>query len=333
MKLGAIIEWTDDLAVFRDVVRLTDELGYDVIGVGDTPARAYELFVSLAVAAQESRNATLTTMVTTPFLRHPVATATAISTLYELTGGRVHLSLGNGGSTRRVVGRSPVGSPRQLFDYLRAVREILNGGTAEVDGFTTEALTRVHPMPIHVAADYPQSLRLAGETADGVITTVGMSAEHVERKIAMIRAGAEQAGRDPDAIEIWGFSFMSVRDTHEEAVAEIAAALASDVALRLKAPHMRKLVPPGLLGAVEEMERRYDVWDFVHGGKNARLLEELGLTDFALSLTGVAGTVAEVAEQLKALESVGVTGMLAALPVLADPATTLRGLRKAADSH
>ncbi|GAA3083778.1 5,10-methylenetetrahydromethanopterin reductase [Streptosporangium carneum] len=332
MKLGAIIEWMDDLSAFRRQVRLADDLGYDLIGVGDTPARAYELYVSLTVAAHESRNAVLAPMVTTPFLRHPAATATAVSTLHELTGGRVMLALGNGGSTRRVVGRSPVGTPKELHDYVTDVRAILGGGSARVDGYDTEPLARVHPMPIYLAADYPRSLRLAGEIADGVVTTVGMSAELVERKVTTVREAAEKAGRDPEKVEIWGFSFVSVRDTPAEANAEIGAALASDVALRLKAPHMRSLIPPHLVPAVEEMERRYDVWDFTVGGKNARLLEELGLVDFAAGLTGVAGDVSGVAAHLRRLESLGVSGVLAALPVLADPDGTLRGLRQAASA-
>lgn len=332
MKLGAIIEWADDLSEFRNLVRLADGLGYDVIGVGDTPARAWELYVSLSVAAQESRNATLAPMVTTPFFRHPAATATAISTLHEVTGGRVMLAIGNGGSVRRVVGRSPVATSRELYDYVSAVREILNGGSANVDGHTTEALTRVHPMPIFVAADYPASLRLAGELADGVVTTIGMSAERVTQKVSTIRAAAQKAGRDPEAVQIWGFSFISIKGTRAEANAEIGAALASDVALRLKSPHMRTLVPPEILGAVEEMERRYDVWDHTVGGKNARLLEELGLVDFALGLTGVSGDVPQVAAHLKRLESLGLTGVFAALPPLADPAGTLRGLSEAVAS-
>ncbi|WP_271219417.1 LLM class flavin-dependent oxidoreductase [Streptosporangium carneum] len=322
----------DDLSAFRRQVRLADDLGYDLIGVGDTPARAYELYVSLTVAAHESRNAVLAPMVTTPFLRHPAATATAVSTLHELTGGRVMLALGNGGSTRRVVGRSPVGTPKELHDYVTDVRAILGGGSARVDGYDTEPLARVHPMPIYLAADYPRSLRLAGEIADGVVTTVGMSAELVERKVTTVREAAEKAGRDPEKVEIWGFSFVSVRDTPAEANAEIGAALASDVALRLKAPHMRSLIPPHLVPAVEEMERRYDVWDFTVGGKNARLLEELGLVDFAAGLTGVAGDVSGVAAHLRRLESLGVSGVLAALPVLADPDGTLRGLRQAASA-
>jgi len=330
VKLGAIIEWGADLSTFRSLVRLADDLGYDVIGVGDTPARAHELYVSLTVAAQESKKATLTPMVTTPFLRHPAVTATAISTLYEVTGGRALLAIGNGGSARRIIGHPMGATQQELRDYVTAVRAILRGGTATVGGRTTEALTRVHPMPVWIAADYPKSLRLAGEIADGVVTTVGMSLDLAEKKLATIRAAAEQAGRDPEKVEIWGFSFISVRDSRAEANAEIGAALASDVGLRLKPAHMRAIIPPELLGAVEEMERRYDVHDHTVGGKNAKLLEELGLVDFALGMTGVTGSVPEVADHLKRLESVGLSGVFAPMPALSDPARTLRGLSQAA---
>ncbi|WP_430790369.1 LLM class flavin-dependent oxidoreductase [Actinoplanes sp. G11-F43] len=330
LRLGAIIEWADDLATFRQAVRLADELGFDIIGVGDSPARAYEMYVSLTVAAQESRRAILTPMVTTPFFRHPAATATAVSTLYDLTGGRAMLALGNGGSVRRIVGRSPVASPRELRDYLVAVRAVLDGDSARVDGFDTEPLTRTRSMPVFVAADYPSTLRLAGELADGVVTTVGTSAERVARKVEVIRRAAEEAGRDPASVQVWGFSFVSVAGTREEATGEIGAALASDVALRLKSRHMRSQVPADLLPAVAEMERRYDVWDHTVGGKNAQLLEELGLVDLALSMTGVTGDVTQVADHLETLSEAGLTGLFAALPPLADPLRTLRGLRAAA---
>lgn len=218
--------------------------------------------MSLTLAAQESQDAILTPVVTTPFLRHPVVTASAISTLHELAGGRVMLAMGTGGSATHILGRRYGATQEELRGYVTAVREILGGGSAVVDGRTTEPLERVRPMPVYVAADLPKSLNLAGEIGDGVITTVGMSVELVTQKVATIRAAAERAGRDPAAIEIWGFSFISVRDSRAEANAEIGTALASDVGVRLKAPSMRAVIPAELLSAVEEMERRFVFHDF-----------------------------------------------------------------------
>lgn len=336
MKLGTIIEWLSDISEFRHQVRLADELGYDIIGVGDTPARAYELYVSLTIAAEESRHAILTPLVTTPFLRHPAVTASAVSALHELTGGRAMVAIGGGGSAVAVIGRGRGATQTELGDYATAVREVLNGRTARVDGRVTKPLQRVRPMPVYLAADHPNSLQLAGEIGDGVIITVGMSVDLVKRKVDAIRDAAGRAGRDPDAIEIWGFSYISVCADRQEANEEIGTALATDLSVRLRRPHIRSVIPATLLPAVEEMEGRFnfhdpEFLDRTAPGRYASLLKELGLVDFALDLMGVTGDVDEVAAHLKRLESAGLSGVFAALPVLSDPDRTLRGLSAAAD--
>jgi 5,10-methylenetetrahydromethanopterin reductase len=331
MKLGTIIEWLDDISEFRHLTRLADELGYDVIAVGDTPPRAYEVYVSLAIAAQETRNAVLAPMVTTPFLRHPATTAISISSIYELTGGRAVLGIGNGGSAPRVVGRWNGANHAELRDYVAATKTILNGGSAHFDDRDTEPLERVRPVPVFLAADHPKSIRLAAELADGIVITVGMSLEPVEQKVAAVREAVEQAGRDPGSFPIWGFSFAAVAGSRLEANTEIATALASDIAWRLRSPRVRATVPGDLLPAVAELERRYDMMDHTVGGKNGQLLAELGLLDYAASRTGVTGTVEEVAVQLKRLEALGVSCFIASTPANADRPGFLRDLRRAAD--
>ncbi|WP_345359571.1 LLM class flavin-dependent oxidoreductase [Actinoallomurus liliacearum] len=329
MRLGAIIEWTEDLPAFRGLMRLADELGYDVLGVGDSPFRAQELFVSMTTAAQEVRNATLATTVTTPIIRHPTITACGVSSLHELTGGRVVLGIGNGGSAMRALGRTKGSTRQEVREFVTAVRAILGGGSAYVDGYHTEPLGRSYAVPIFIAADHPKSLRQAGEIADGVIMAVGMSVEHVEEKIAIVRAAATEAGRDPDAIDIWGFTFASIEDDRAQAIAAIGPSLASIAGWRLRPAHMRAKLPPALLGAVEEMERRYDPSDFVVGGKNVRLLERLGLVDLAAGIGATVGDVAETEAHLKRLESIGVSCVLATLPSHLDPAGTLRRFARA----
>jgi alkanesulfonate monooxygenase SsuD/methylene tetrahydromethanopterin reductase-like flavin-dependent oxidoreductase (luciferase family) len=323
--------WGDDLAGFQSRLRLAEELGYEVIGVGDSPAAWHEMYVSLAVAAQASRSATLATMVTTPFLRHPSVTASAMSALHELSGGRAVLAIGSGGSALRTVGRTTAARQEEMRAYVTAVQDLLNGGTPVVDGRTTSRLARARSIPIYISADGPKGLSLAGEIADGVVISVGLSIEVVERKIATVRAAAERAGRNPDAIDIWGMSFVSVRDDGAEANADITAFLASTAGMGLKAPHMRAIIPPELLGAVEEIERRYDPAEHVVvGGKNAKLLEELGLVEFMVGLKGLTGHTGEVAEHLRRLEASGVSCVLAALPGNADPDGTLFRLSRAA---
>jgi 5,10-methylenetetrahydromethanopterin reductase len=329
MKLGAIIEWTHDLPMFVHQVRLTDELGYDVIGVGDSPAKAHEMHTSMVIAAYESRQALLAQMVTTPYLRHPLVTATAMSSLQELTGGRAVIGIGGGGTAPRVVGRPVGATSAELHDYVVAVREICAGGSAVVEGRPTEPLKRVAAVPVYVAADHPRSLRVAGAVADGVVITVGTSVPLVRRKIDIVRAAAERAGRDPAAIDVWGFSAVSVRGSRDEANAEIGTALAADLGLRLRAPRARSTVPAALLPALEELERRYDMHDQDVRGANARLACDLGLVDFAVGRTAVTGDAASVARHLRDLEDAGVSTLFATLLALAEPDRTLRGLIEA----
>jgi 5,10-methylenetetrahydromethanopterin reductase len=79
MRLGSCHLWGDDLAEFRNEVRLSAELGFELIAIGDSPAAWHELYVSMMAAAQEAPNAIITPYVTSPFVRHPLITANSPS--------------------------------------------------------------------------------------------------------------------------------------------------------------------------------------------------------------------------------------------------------------
>jgi alkanesulfonate monooxygenase SsuD/methylene tetrahydromethanopterin reductase-like flavin-dependent oxidoreductase (luciferase family) len=215
--------------------------------------------------------------------------------------------------------------------YVAAVRELLNGRGAEVEGRFTPPPARSQAMPLLIATDGPRGLRLAGEMADGVIIAVGRSPEAVDRKVAIVREAAERFGRDPSDVEVWGRCLASVRDTREEVVAEVGAFLASIAGWAFKAPHMRALVPEGLKGAIEEMEGRFDPVNSVKiGGEGAALLEELGLTALMLGLNAIAGTPEDVGLQLDELARHGVGCVIAGMPGNADPEGTLIRFSQAA---
>jgi 5,10-methylenetetrahydromethanopterin reductase len=285
----------------------------------------------LAVAAHETSSATLTPLVTTPFVRHPSVTANAVSSLADLSGGRAALTIGSGGSALRSIGRGKAATQAEMRSYVGAVRTLLDGDAADFEGRRTAPLIRARRVPLLVSADGPKGLRLAGELADGVVFSTGLSLELVDRKIATIREAAAAAGRDPADVALWGMAFTSVRPTRDEANADITAFLASTAGMGLKAPHMRALIPPDLLPAVEQLERRYDpTAHVVPGGANARLLEELGLVDFVVGLNSITGSPEQVAAHLRALEERGISTLLAPVPGSVDPEGTLERLSAAA---
>src|SRR3546814_16420805 len=107
MKLGTIHNWGENLEAYRSDLRLCSDLGYDYIGIGDSPAGWHEMFLSMAIAVEETQMATVVPMVTSPFLRHPLVTAHGIASLHEMSSGRAMMGFGNGGSSVRPHGREP----------------------------------------------------------------------------------------------------------------------------------------------------------------------------------------------------------------------------------
>jgi alkanesulfonate monooxygenase SsuD/methylene tetrahydromethanopterin reductase-like flavin-dependent oxidoreductase (luciferase family) len=181
-----------------------------------------------------------------------------------------------------------------------------------------------------MSADGPKALRLAGELADGAVISVGSASEATATKIDAVRAGAEEAGRDPDAIEIWAMSFCSVRDTRADALAEITAFLAVIAGLGTLAPRVMAAIPEELVPRVREMQARYDPTQHtVVGGSNARLIEELDLVDYFAAENAIAGSPSEVRAHIGALADLGVSCLLVALSGQADATGTLHRMMAA----
>ncbi|HEY4453321.1 MAG TPA: LLM class flavin-dependent oxidoreductase [Pseudonocardiaceae bacterium] len=330
MKLGSILVWSNDTKEFRRHVRLADNLGYSVVGVSDSPAHAQDMGVALAVAAMETDHVTLAPMVTSPILRHPLVTASVLSGIHELSGGRVIAAIGTGGSAMAAIGREPA-SLDTLRTFTSDVRNVLTGEKVQVGGRTTYALMTARPMPVYLAAEGPRSLRLAGEIADGVITSVGMDIDHVANKIAIVRESAERVGRDPAEIDFWGMGFVAIRDNKAQANADISPFLTTITGMGLSGPYMSAHVPEQHRWGIAELARRHNPHRFYSPGeKPGGVAEELGLLDYLVGLNGVTGSVDEVHDYLEALDDCGVTCLLAAmLPGSIDPEGTLVRLAQA----
>lgn len=323
MRLGTISLWRDDLEAFRRQIRLAEDNGYDVVGLGDSPIAYHDLYVSLAVTARETRNATIGPMVTAPFIRHPAVTAGAISSIDELSGGRAFLGIGSGGSVTKGIGRLAA-SQQEIRDYLVAVRSLLAGQPVMWDGDEVQPIGVARKVPIYYSASGPRALALAGELADGAVLHVGSDLESVRGKVEAVRAGAEAAGRDPDKIDIWGYSYCAVRASRAEALDDVKAFLASAAAFGLRPARALATVPDHLKAKVQELQQRYDVTQHtVPGGPNAKLVDELGLAEFLAGRTTIAGSPTEVRAQVTALAETGLTTLFCALPGNADPDGTL----------
>ena len=90
------------------------------------------------------------------------------------------------------------------------------------------------------------------------------------------------------------------------------------------------MLPDNVRPLVQAFQARYDPSEHVVvGGRNVRLMDEMGLTEFLQDFDTIAGPEDHVAGVMARMEAMGVSTLIAALPGHADPLTTIRGLAAA----
>ena len=328
MRIGAI-HLAEDLAQFRREVALSEELGFEAVGVGNSPAGWRDLHVSMTLAAVDTKRAIISPMITSPFLRHPLVSASAISSLQNLSGGRMVLGLATGGSTVMALGRRPA-SMDYMRDYIAAHRALFRGEPITWEGHEIAKLRLAEETPIMFSTFGPKGMQLTGEICDGAILFTGSDLGPLKQKMDTIRAAARDVGRDPDKLKFWVCSYCAVRPTREEAVEDLKAFLVVNGIAISRTQAVLDEVPTQFRQKLVELGERYDTSEHVVvGGKNVSLMDELGLTEFLSHYDTIAGPPDEVAATLKGLDALGVDTFFVALPGNADREGTMRRLSQA----
>lgn len=137
--------------------------------------------------------------------RNPVVVAKEIATLDHLSGGRVLLGVGAGWLKEEfeVIGVPFEERGARLDEYIRALRALWTEDQAAVDGRFVSfsgAISRPRPaqgaVPIVIGGHSEAAARRAGRMGDGFFPGKG----DLPHLISVMRAAAEEAGRDPDQI-------------------------------------------------------------------------------------------------------------------------------------
>ncbi len=155
---------------------IAEELGYDLAYVGDSPVLWADPWMALGRAAERTSRIRVGIMVTTPRMRHLVATASAIATLSSLAPGRVDVTIGSGYTSQAMIGEKPL-RWADVEQYVAALKTLLAGGEVEWNGcviaLTYSSLTGLQlpvRVPIMVAAHGPKALAVADRVAEGIVT-------------------------------------------------------------------------------------------------------------------------------------------------------------------
>jgi probable F420-dependent oxidoreductase len=225
---------------FIVVAQEAEQLGYDTVWGNDhiTPAsyvktkwpdppNFYEVLITLAtVGARTSRVRLGTALLVLP-LRDPVLLAKQVSTLDQLTGGRLILGVGIGAYREEFEAQWPRKSQERrgaLFDEgLVALRTLLTEREASFRGkhiaFESIAMSpkpRQQPFPIYIGGHNEAAVMRAARFGQGWLPG-WRPFDQVKERVAMLRRLTSEAGRNPAEVEAAVQFTIYLAHTREEA--------------------------------------------------------------------------------------------------------------------
>ncbi len=172
------------------------------------------------LAARTSRVRLGVAIVNLPYYA-PVVLAKMLATLDHLSGGRIDAGFGIGWSPHEF---DAVGAPmeqrgKRAEEYLRCLEAIWTDDIVEFTGeFYRVPRSRIDPKPLQqplppilLGGGAPAALRRIGRLASGWISSSQADLGRIDEPIALVRAAAVEAGRDPEALRFVCRGVVKVR--------------------------------------------------------------------------------------------------------------------------
>ncbi len=224
MRLALMTEPQQGLSYVEqlEIAQLAERLGFEAFfrsdhyrsfpGAADKPTT--DAWAVLAGLARETTTIRLGTLVSPVTFRHPGSFAKVVTTVDEMSGGRIDVGVGAGWNDPE---HSQLGlhfpEIGERADLLEDQLAILHGLWEEPDGwsfqgkqvriqsasFNPKSVQRPHPPIIVGGEGRPRSLRLAARYADEFNLSVGDPDQCVET-FALLDAECRKIGRDPSTM-------------------------------------------------------------------------------------------------------------------------------------
>lgn len=207
-RLAAFITPGKSLAQAVERVQLAERLGYEAVFATHIASR--DGLMTLAAYAAGTERIKLGTGVIPAFPRHPIALAHEAATLDEMSNGRLLLGIG---TSHRITMENWYGFDMsrpltQLKEYVSILRSVFTTGRAEHSGafynvnFGFMGYAARPDLPIYISGLSKNTLRFAGAATDGLVLWACMPSYIRDVVVPNVRAGAEEAGRDPSACTV-----------------------------------------------------------------------------------------------------------------------------------
>jgi alkanesulfonate monooxygenase SsuD/methylene tetrahydromethanopterin reductase-like flavin-dependent oxidoreductase (luciferase family) len=230
LRLGVVILPDLRWSVAQDVWRRAETLGFDHAWTYDHLAWRelrdgpwFGAVPTLAAAAMATTRIRLGPLVASPNFRHPLPFARELITLDDVSGGRLTLGVGAGGTgwDATILGNVPW-TPREraerFAEFVTLLDRLLREPAVSFAGrYYSANEARTHPgcvqrprVPFAIAATAPRGMRLAAQHAETWVTAGDPTARErqgsaegaavVRAQVAMLDEACARIGRDPRSL-------------------------------------------------------------------------------------------------------------------------------------
>ena len=304
MKFGVTVLPDPPYTRFVELLQLAEQHGFEYGWTYDSHLLWQEPYPFLTAAALATERLKLGLCVTNTGTREPTVTASAFATLQDISGGRMVMGIGRGDSARRTIGYKPV-TVAEFERGVAMIRELMNGRPVTWNDKELELLwAKGRPeIPMYVAGYGPKVLGIAGRHGDGVIIQLA-DPDIIDWTMTRARRAAEEAGRDPDALEpivcapaVVSGDMASARDQ-----VRWFPAMVSNHVVALLSKYDPATLPPSLTSYLER-RKFYDYSEHSRkGAKHGEFVDDETCDRFC-----ILGTPDEHVAKLRTLEELGVT--------------------------
>ncbi|MCW3002873.1 MAG: hypothetical protein JWQ20_2171 [Conexibacter sp.] len=318
-----------------ELVKYAEDLGYDKAWVPDSQMIWSDCYAMLALAAVNTERIQIGPGMGVVGTRIAPVTAGAIATINRLAPGRTFLGLATGHTARRLTGQPPA-KPKELREYVRVVRALLDGDAVEYaqDGESAE-IQLMHRdrgyhnlddhIPIYVAANGPAALKITGELADGWMTAGGGEPEDFRAGHDAVRAAAAAAGRalPEDFLANANVSACVLRPgeklTSERVINQTGSIVTTNLHFVYEfweaSGRNDEMIPPHFASYWDDYVKKVESYPekgrfrYVHDGHATFLQEDERkyVTPEAIRASALVGEPDEIVERLRAFEAAGAT--------------------------
>jgi 5,10-methylenetetrahydromethanopterin reductase len=322
--------WMTTVASARAAARQAAEIeaaGWDGMLVVDSQNLSGDPYVCLALAAAATTRLGLGTGVTNSVTRLAAATASSISSVQRVSGGRAVLGIGRGDSALAHLGRAPA-RLKQFETYLRQLQAYLRGdavdfGEIDIPSEWAPPMSDLHlhdappdsrigwiaegtqkgerKVPVEVAASGPKVIALGALHAERVMFTVGADLGRLQWGIDLARQARRAAGLDPDGVQFGAFINMACHRDIAAARAVVRGGLTTYARFSVMHGKANGPVSEKDRAQLETLVSNYDMKQ--HTRADSR--QAGTLTDDFVDRFAIVGTPQRCIERLKSLAGLG----------------------------